>query len=156
MLVKVARGVFQRCVETTLEEQKAREPLVMLQQFLRGGFNPFEKYELVKMGIFPKDRGENKTYLSCHHHRFILTQVLKFSLKDSANHLKGPLEGVNLPFQLLRCFFFGCVPTFQRSTAWAIRAYGLDSTATDSGGFLLVGRITWMSHKVSKWLANGV
>ena len=30
--------------------------------FLVGGFNPFEKYYIVKMGIFP-NRGEHKKYL---------------------------------------------------------------------------------------------
>ena len=35
-------------------------------QLLVGGFNPSEKI-LVKLDHFPKDRGENKKYLSCHH-----------------------------------------------------------------------------------------
>ena len=38
----------------------------MLWKLLGGWTNPFQKI-LVKMGIFPKFRGENKNYLSCHH-----------------------------------------------------------------------------------------
>ena len=34
---------------------------------LVGGFNPFEKYARQIGFIFPKFRGENKKYLSCHH-----------------------------------------------------------------------------------------
>ena len=35
---------------------------------LVGGWtNPSEKYAQVKLEIFPKVRGENKKYLSCHH-----------------------------------------------------------------------------------------
>ena len=32
-----------------------------------GWTNPFEKYYIVKMGIFPNFQGETKKYLSCHH-----------------------------------------------------------------------------------------
>ena len=36
--------------------------------FLGGGFNPHEKYWIVKLDhFFPENRGENKTCLSCHH-----------------------------------------------------------------------------------------
>ena len=31
-----------------------------------GVFNPLERY-VRKLDHFPKDRGENKTHLSCHH-----------------------------------------------------------------------------------------
>ena len=34
---------------------------------LVGGFNPFEKYYIVKLDHFPRDRDENKKCLSCHH-----------------------------------------------------------------------------------------
>ena len=34
---------------------------------LVGGFNPLEKYARQNGFIFPKVRGENKKYLSCHH-----------------------------------------------------------------------------------------
>ena len=46
LLAKVARGVFQRCVETTLDAWKN---------------NPFEKYESSSkwMNIFPKFQGEH-------------------------------------------------------------------------------------------------
>ena len=35
--------------------------------YLVGGLSPFEKYARQNGFIFPKIRGENKTYLSCHH-----------------------------------------------------------------------------------------
>ena len=42
------------------------------QSHLVGGFNPFEKYARQNGFIFPKFRGENKKYLSCHHLAMIL------------------------------------------------------------------------------------
>jgi len=33
------------------------------RSFLVGGFNPFENYYIVKMGISSPNRGENKKYL---------------------------------------------------------------------------------------------
>ncbi len=38
--------------------------------FLVGGFNPFQKYARQNGNLFPRDRGENKKYLSCHHLAF--------------------------------------------------------------------------------------
>ena len=39
-----------------------------MQRLVGGWTNPFEKYKsLVKLDHFPRDPGENKTYLSCHH-----------------------------------------------------------------------------------------
>ena len=37
--------------------------LIGVKLLLVGGFNPFEKYYIVKLEIFPKVRGENKKYL---------------------------------------------------------------------------------------------
>jgi len=40
-----------------------------MKQILVGGFSPthLNKYVDVKLDHFPRDRGENKKYLSCHH-----------------------------------------------------------------------------------------
>ena len=44
-----------------------REKQTTKNSCLVGGFNPFEKYARQNGFIFPKFRGENKKYLSCHH-----------------------------------------------------------------------------------------
>ena len=48
--------------------QRKRERIQIFQlQYQVGGFNPIEKYMLVKLDHFPTKIGKNKKCLSCHH-----------------------------------------------------------------------------------------
>ena len=59
--------IWNHPIETTILKWMFQVP-GMSNIYLVGGWtNPFEKYARQNGFIFPKDRDENKKYLSCHH-----------------------------------------------------------------------------------------
>ena len=64
-----------------------RQRIIKAQQFLVGGFNPFEKYQLVKTGIFPNFRDDSIKHI------WVATQIwLKRQHCDIKNPLVMPLQ----------------------------------------------------------------
>ena len=67
-----------------------------------------------KMGIFPKFRGENKTYLSCHQPVMLCSMYSMSTINAQQNHGVLPLSPSNLPW--LPAASWSCI-TFKRSKA---------------------------------------
>ena len=74
---KISKSLFFQ--KKNLQSLPTSRKFPKASQSLGGGFNPFEKYDRQNGFIFPKFRGENKKYLSCHHpdHHFLPGKIPK-------------------------------------------------------------------------------
>ena len=67
------------------------------KRLLGGGFNPFEKICESQIGSWnPKDRGENKKCLSCHHPGYVFFAIKNHSTRSGDFAPKSPRKTWNL------------------------------------------------------------
>ena len=142
---------------------------------LVGGFNPSEKI-LVKMGIFPNFRGENKQYLSCHHLVQVSWNVKLWGCSKGLNpcifghgpwHHWGPRRSVlslnRFNTALFRCLFLqggvgwgGCTPQkMAGSLKWRFGRWFSFSKGWFSGSMFVFGWVyVSMTQNPIVWYYN--